>query len=88
MRLFSNRSSSYTCVDFPLKFLEDEQRLAGVEGSSSYGAVASSAVLDSNVQRSNRQDGAATRPGCGMCLYLSVLVTVFLCGLVRSALAS
>lgn len=88
MWLFCNRRPSYPYVGFLLPVLEDEQRLADVEGSSSYGAVASSAVLDSDDQRVDQQDGATTRPGCGMCLYLSVLTSVFLSGLVRGALAA
>lgn len=88
MWLFCNRRPSYPYVGFLFFVLEDEQRLADVEGSSSYGAVASSAVLDSDDQRVDQQDGARTRPGCGMCLYLSVLVSVFLSGLVRGALAA
>lgn len=65
-----------------LSFPEDEQRLTDLEGSSSYGAVSSPAVRDAGDQCADQQDGAATRAGCGMYLYLSVLVAVVLSGLV------
>ena len=68
--------------------LEDQQRLADIEGSSSYGAVSSPAVRDAGDQRADQQDGAAGRAGCGMYLYLGVLVSVVLSGLVRSALTA
>lgn len=83
MCLYSNRCPSYPYVDILLHVSEDEHRLADLEGFSSYGTVASPAVRDAEGQRADQQDGAATRTRCGMKLYLGVLVSVALSGLVR-----